>query len=227
MKIALGITIFVKKYGYNYSIVTTSDPIKTRESETWRQATTMFAAMLAPPSIATSSVHLAFKHLCMRTSLSPHLLSISPPPKIKPSFAIARKKFQSWSKMSNEVSEDGLRKPLLHTGSWYRMSGLRQSSVMSSSAQILRESISVYFCVLIVALGPIQFGYTVIHPSLPYTLLPSFNLYSCQCLCRLIVWKKTVFHLLNILFAIMWQCGFSNPTQSEIISDLGLTISEV
>lgn len=59
--------------------------------------------------------------------------------------------------------------------------GPRQSSVMSSTIQILRESISVYLCVFIVALGPIQFGYT---------------------------------------------CGYSNPTQSEIINDLGLTISE-
>ncbi|XP_042029208.1 sugar transporter ERD6-like 6 isoform X2 [Salvia splendens] len=85
-------------------------------------------------------------------------------------------------KMSNEVGEDGLRKPLLHTGSWYRMAGLRSSSsMMSSSTQILRESISVYLCVLIVALGPIQFGFT---------------------------------------------CGFSNPTQSDIISDLRLTIPE-
>ncbi|KAL1536374.1 sugar transporter ERD6-like 6 isoform X2 [Salvia divinorum] len=83
--------------------------------------------------------------------------------------------------MNNEVAEDGLRKPLLHTGSWYRMAGLRTSSMMSSSAQILRESISVYLCVLIVSLGPIQFGFT---------------------------------------------CGYSNPTQSEIISDLRLTISE-
>ncbi|KAJ0097318.1 hypothetical protein Patl1_28941 [Pistacia atlantica] len=59
-------------------------------------------------------------------------------------------------------NEDGrdLRKPFLHTGSWYKM-GSRQSSIMSSSAQILRDgSISVVFCVLIVALGPIQFGFT-------------------------------------------------------------------
>ncbi|GER49638.1 major facilitator superfamily protein [Striga asiatica] len=64
--------------------------------------------------------------------------------------------------MSTDAADDGLRKPLLHTGSWYRMSGLgsRQSSIMNSSAQFLRESISVYFCVLIVALGPIQFGFT-------------------------------------------------------------------
>ncbi|KAK4393683.1 Sugar transporter ERD6-like 6 [Sesamum angolense] len=85
--------------------------------------------------------------------------------------------------MSTDAGDDGVRKPLLHTGSWYRMSGLgsRQSSIMGSSVQILRESISVYLCVFIVALGPIQFGFT---------------------------------------------CGYSNPTQYEIIDDLGLTISE-
>lgn len=56
-----------------------------------------------------------------------------------------------------------LKKPLLHTGSWYRMSGMssRQSSMLASSAQILRESVSIYLCVFIVALGPIQFGFTV------------------------------------------------------------------
>lgn len=81
----------------------------------------------------------------------------------------------------DESGEDGLRKPLLHTGSWYRMSS-RQSSMLSSSAQIIRDgSVSVLLCVLIVALGPIQFGFT---------------------------------------------CGYSSPTQSEIISDLGLSISE-
>ncbi|KAJ1415319.1 Sugar/inositol transporter [Sesbania bispinosa] len=60
-------------------------------------------------------------------------------------------------------SEDGreLRKPFLNTGSWYRM-GSRQSSIMASSSQkVMRDaSISVLFCVLIVALGPIQFGFT-------------------------------------------------------------------
>ncbi|GKU99171.1 hypothetical protein SLEP1_g12054 [Rubroshorea leprosula] len=72
-----------------------------------------------------------------------------------------------------------LKKPFLHTGSWYRMSS-RQSSVMGS--QVLRDgSISVVLCVLIVALGPVQFGFT---------------------------------------------CGYSSPTQSEIIHDLKLTISE-
>ncbi|KAA3474379.1 sugar transporter ERD6-like 6 [Gossypium australe] len=80
----------------------------------------------------------------------------------------------------NDESRD-LKKPFLHTGSWYRMSS-RQSSIMSSSAQVLRDgSISVVLCVLIVALGPIQFGFT---------------------------------------------CGYSSPTQAEIISDLKLSISE-
>uniref|UniRef100_A0A5B7B2W0 Putative sugar transporter ERD6-like 6 n=1 Tax=Davidia involucrata TaxID=16924 RepID=A0A5B7B2W0_DAVIN len=81
----------------------------------------------------------------------------------------------------DEAADDGLRKPLLHTGSWYRM-GSRQSSMLGSSAQFIRDSsVSVLFCVLIVALGPIQFGFT---------------------------------------------CGYSSPTQSEIINDLGLSISE-
>ncbi|KAI3852896.1 hypothetical protein MKX03_003283 [Papaver bracteatum] len=63
-----------------------------------------------------------------------------------------------------EDSEDGkdLRKPFLHTGSWYRM-GSRQSSMMEkigSSAMMRDSSVSVVLCVLIVALGPIQFGFT-------------------------------------------------------------------
>lgn len=60
-----------------------------------------------------------------------------------------------------ENNEGGdLRKPFLHTGSWYRM-GSRQSSMMGSSQVIRDSSISVLACVLIVALGPIQFGFTV------------------------------------------------------------------
>ncbi|KAL2538326.1 Sugar transporter ERD6-like 6 [Forsythia ovata] len=61
-----------------------------------------------------------------------------------------------------EEGEDGrgdLKKPFLHTGSWYRM-GSRQSSLMGSSQAIRDSSISVLACVLIVALGPIQFGFT-------------------------------------------------------------------
>ncbi|KAJ8764275.1 hypothetical protein K2173_006015 [Erythroxylum novogranatense] len=82
---------------------------------------------------------------------------------------------------SRDDSEDGnIRKPFLHTGSWYRMSS-RQGSMMGSSAQIIRDSISVVFCVLIVALGPIQFGFT---------------------------------------------CGYSSPTQKDIVRDLNLTVSE-
>ncbi|KAB2628110.1 sugar transporter ERD6-like 6 [Pyrus ussuriensis x Pyrus communis] len=79
----------------------------------------------------------------------------------------------------NEEGRGDLRKPFLHTGSWYRM-GSRQSSMMGS--QVIRDSsISVVACVLIVALGPIQFGFT---------------------------------------------SGYSSPTQSAIIKDLGLTVSE-
>ncbi|KAA0041603.1 hypothetical protein IC582_007375 [Cucumis melo] len=58
----------------------------------------------------------------------------------------------------NEEGRD-LRKPFLHTGSWYRM-GSRQSSMMGSSQAIRDSSVSVLACVLIVALGPIQFGFT-------------------------------------------------------------------
>ncbi|XP_004509267.1 sugar transporter ERD6-like 6 [Cicer arietinum] len=61
-----------------------------------------------------------------------------------------------------EDSGDGrdLQKPFLHTGSWYKM-GSRQSSVMGSTTQVIRDgSVSVLFCVLIAALGPIQFGFT-------------------------------------------------------------------
>ncbi|XP_044475226.1 sugar transporter ERD6-like 6 [Mangifera indica] len=64
-----------------------------------------------------------------------------------------------------EETEDGnLRKPFLHTGSWYRM-GSRQSSMMGSSQVIRDSSISVLACVLIVALGPIQFGFTAGYSS--------------------------------------------------------------
>ncbi|KAB1214567.1 Sugar transporter ERD6-like 6 [Morella rubra] len=83
--------------------------------------------------------------------------------------------------MSSRDESEDLKKPFLHTGSWYRM-GSRQSSIMGSSAQVIRDgSISVVLCVLIVALGPIQFGFT---------------------------------------------CGYSSPTQAQIIEDLNLSVSE-
>lgn len=62
---------------------------------------------------------------------------------------------------SRDEIEDGrgdLTKPFLHTGSWYRM-GSRQSSLMGSQA-MRDSSVSVLACVLIVALGPVQFGFT-------------------------------------------------------------------
>lgn len=79
-----------------------------------------------------------------------------------------------------EEGEGDLRKPFLHTGSWYRM-GSRQSSMMGSSQVIRDSSISVLACVLIVALGPIQFGFT---------------------------------------------CGYSSPTQFDLMKDLNLTVSQ-
>ncbi|CAA7042664.1 unnamed protein product [Microthlaspi erraticum] len=59
----------------------------------------------------------------------------------------------------SEEARNDLRRPFIHTGSWYRM-GSRQSSMMGSSQVIRDSSISVLACVLIVALGPIQFGFT-------------------------------------------------------------------
>lgn len=81
----------------------------------------------------------------------------------------------------NEESRD-LRKPFLHTGSWYRM-GSRQSSMLGSSQAIRDSSISVVACVLIVALGPIQFGFTVSYSFASFDL---FNVvFFCFCLCFL------------------------------------------
>ncbi|XP_020997816.1 sugar transporter ERD6-like 6 isoform X1 [Arachis duranensis] len=68
------------------------------------------------------------------------------------------------AKEDSSSGEDGnkeLRKPFLHNGSWYKMLGSRQSSIVGSSIQVVRDSsVSILFCVLIVALGPIQFGFT-------------------------------------------------------------------
>ncbi|XP_058725305.1 sugar transporter ERD6-like 6 [Vicia villosa] len=84
-------------------------------------------------------------------------------------------------KQENEEGRD-LKKPFLHTGSWYKISGRRESSSLFGSTQAIRDSsISVIACVLIVALGPIQFGFTA---------------------------------------------GYTSPTQSAIITDLGLSVSE-
>ncbi|KEH27562.1 sugar transporter ERD6-like 6 isoform X2 [Medicago truncatula] len=62
-----------------------------------------------------------------------------------------------------EDYEDGnnLKKPFLNTGSWYRM-GSKQTNILNSSTQyVMRDSsVSVLLCVLIVALGPLQFGFT-------------------------------------------------------------------
>ncbi|KAJ0256486.1 Sugar transporter ERD6-like 4 [Hirschfeldia incana] len=63
------------------------------------------------------------------------------------------------SRDETEDARNDLRRPFIHTGSWYRM-GSRQSSMMGSSQVIKDNSISVLACVLIIALGPIQFGFT-------------------------------------------------------------------
>ncbi|KAL8152063.1 hypothetical protein V2J09_021871 [Rumex salicifolius] len=60
---------------------------------------------------------------------------------------------------SNASSSSELKKPLLHTGSWYKAPNY-QLNTFGSSMALRDSSISVLFCVLIVALGPIQFGYT-------------------------------------------------------------------
>ncbi|XP_030523878.1 sugar transporter ERD6-like 6 [Rhodamnia argentea] len=83
-----------------------------------------------------------------------------------------------------EDQRDGLRKPFLLRGVWYAMqeNGSRQSSLSGPAPRIPRNgTVSVLLCVLIVALGPIQFGFA---------------------------------------------CGYSSPTEDDIISDLGLSLSQ-
>lgn len=61
---------------------------------------------------------------------------------------------------TRDDTEDGIRKPLLPTRSWYRSSS-RLPSMLGSSANIMGEHVSIYLCVSIVTLGSIQFGFTV------------------------------------------------------------------
>ena len=67
------------------------------------------------------------------------------------------------SEDARSSSASDLRKPFLHTGSWYRMSAAGGGAMdrLGSSAYALRDSsVSAVLCTLIVALGPIQFGFT-------------------------------------------------------------------
>ncbi|KAF8008311.1 hypothetical protein BT93_K2095 [Corymbia citriodora subsp. variegata] len=83
------------------------------------------------------------------------------------------------------VEEDGrdLRKPFLRRGVWYTMQekGSRRSGRPGSAGILRNSSISVLLCVLVVALGPIQYGFI---------------------------------------------CGYTSPTEDDIISDLGLSLSQ-
>ena len=113
----------------------------------------------------------------------------------------------------NEEGRD-LKKPFLHTGSWFKINGRRQSSLFGSTQAIRDSSISVIACVLIVALGPIQFGFTVCIKYI-YILFsfPFAHFNHCMYVCM------NYDHLL--------QAGYTSPTQSAIITDLGLSVSEV
>ncbi|AQK88614.1 Sugar transporter ERD6-like 6 [Zea mays] len=80
---------------------------------------------------------------------------------------MARSRTSGGGEYESGSDHDGaLQKPLLpNSGSWYRMGmGSRQSSLNAagtSSMAVLREShVSAFLCTLIVALGPIQFGFT-------------------------------------------------------------------
>ncbi|KAK4382748.1 Sugar transporter ERD6-like 6 [Sesamum angolense] len=131
--------------------------------------------------------------------------------------------------------EDGrgdLRKPFLHTGSWYRM-GSRQSSIMGSSQVIRDSSISVLACVLIVALGPIQFGFTV--KLLSLLLFSAFFMFGCKRFEMCFEFEQTgLFGCKKIEMATEWKLellielnrsGYSSPTQSALSKDLDLTVS--
>ncbi|KAL0351865.1 UNVERIFIED_CONTAM: Sugar transporter ERD6-like 6 [Sesamum calycinum] len=132
--------------------------------------------------------------------------------------------------------EDGrgdLRKPFLHTGSWYRM-GSRQSSIMGSSQVIRDSSISVLACVLIVALGPIQFGFTV--KLLSLLLFSAFFMFGCKRFEMCFEFEQTgLFGCKKIEMATEWKLellielnrsGYSSPTQSALSKDLDLTVSQ-
>lgn len=81
-----------------------------------------------------------------------------------------------------EVGRD-MRKPLLRTGVWYAMQGeaSKQSTPSGSAKNLHSGSVSVLLCVLTVALGSAQFGFS---------------------------------------------CGYSSPTEEDIESDLGLSVSQ-
>ncbi|XP_010029793.1 sugar transporter ERD6-like 6 [Eucalyptus grandis] len=84
-----------------------------------------------------------------------------------------------------DVEEDGrdLRKPLLRKGVWYAMQekGPGQLDLLGSSRILRNSSVAVLLSVLVVALGPIQYGFI---------------------------------------------CGYTSPTEDDIISDLGLSLSQ-
>ncbi|KAK6130975.1 hypothetical protein DH2020_035279 [Rehmannia glutinosa] len=132
-----------------------------------------------------------------------------------------------------EEGEDGradLRKPFLHTGSWYRM-GSRQSSSMGSAQAIRDSSISVLACVLIVALGPIQFGLIIKKFEIKFVVLDlgsglvlnsrfPFNMLSIK------TERMKIYRNQSMSLSAYSDCGYSSPTQSAITKDLKLTVSQ-